>query len=346
MSSTYTPTPVALTSITIPSDGDGPDIKAADVNVPFEALADGIAHEGSRAWRSHSWTASGTIVLPSDCSAVLVDMFAGGGCGGNGSKDVPDNGTDSWNAGGGGGGRGGRFRGMLAVTAGHTLTVTVGAGGTLSGGTTPTDGSDSTVADGATVLARAKGGRCGANGLEIDTVTTVALVTHGGMAGDNDGVAPSILNGPGTSQVASTGQDVPGVLGGQGGQGASSHAWLTSNVRGDGRPADGYAGGAGGNQAGITDSGSYRAGGPGGGGAAGFGGVGGAGGHGGSGNNAGAGGNATAGTAAGANTGAGGGGGGGAGCGSGAIGDNGVGAAGGSGAVTIHYFSAATAAVT
>ena len=41
MSSTYTPNPANFpTAITIPSDGDGPGIKAADVNVPIEGVAD------------------------------------------------------------------------------------------------------------------------------------------------------------------------------------------------------------------------------------------------------------------------------------------------------------------
>jgi len=41
MSSVYSPTPVGLTDITIPDDGD--DLDAASVNTPIEALADAIA---------------------------------------------------------------------------------------------------------------------------------------------------------------------------------------------------------------------------------------------------------------------------------------------------------------
>jgi len=45
MSSTYTPDDTNdPASITIPSDGDGPGIKAADVNAAFEGLADKIAY--------------------------------------------------------------------------------------------------------------------------------------------------------------------------------------------------------------------------------------------------------------------------------------------------------------
>ncbi len=40
MSTVYTPTPTLITSITIPADGDPKN--AASVNVPFEALADGL----------------------------------------------------------------------------------------------------------------------------------------------------------------------------------------------------------------------------------------------------------------------------------------------------------------
>lgn len=42
MSSVYTPTPVALANITIPSDGDAKS--AASVNAPLEAIADGVKY--------------------------------------------------------------------------------------------------------------------------------------------------------------------------------------------------------------------------------------------------------------------------------------------------------------
>ncbi len=49
MSTTYAGNPSNNpTSITIPSDGDGPGIQAADVNVAFEGLADQIAHMRDR----------------------------------------------------------------------------------------------------------------------------------------------------------------------------------------------------------------------------------------------------------------------------------------------------------
>ena len=47
MSSVYTASPVALTDLTIPSDGDAP-IQASDVNPSFEGLADAVKHGSDR----------------------------------------------------------------------------------------------------------------------------------------------------------------------------------------------------------------------------------------------------------------------------------------------------------
>lgn len=56
MSSTYTPSAVAISTVTIPSDGDGPHIKAADVNVALEALADAATFNTNSAIVPTTWS--------------------------------------------------------------------------------------------------------------------------------------------------------------------------------------------------------------------------------------------------------------------------------------------------
>jgi hypothetical protein len=113
--------------------------------------------------------------------------------------------TEAWGAGGGGkaavgypaagGGGGGYTTAILAVTAGETLTITVGAGGT--GGAVPTAGTVSKITRVATDLTTANGGAAGtvatpAGGtFAFDgTVTGFGINGQAGEAGfnDNDGV--------------------------------------------------------------------------------------------------------------------------------------------------------------
>jgi hypothetical protein len=75
MSSVYTPTPVKLVSTTLPSDGDGPGIKAADVNPSFEGLADGVAYAQQITDALADLTALAAIATPANGLARHVVAF-------------------------------------------------------------------------------------------------------------------------------------------------------------------------------------------------------------------------------------------------------------------------------
>ena len=80
------------TAITIPSDGDGPGIKAADVNVAFEGLADRTAWLRALAEsigiKVSVFTSSGTYVVPAGVTNVILIGYGGGGGGGVGAVGV------------------------------------------------------------------------------------------------------------------------------------------------------------------------------------------------------------------------------------------------------------------
>ena len=110
------------------------------------ALGGHVFHAGS--WNtqaSYDWT------VPAGVTAITVICVGGGGAGE----------TNHDAASGGGGGL--AFKNGLAVTAGQTVTVKVGAGGfaTSWGVTDSPDGSDSYIQYGGTIYARANGGRGG-----------------------------------------------------------------------------------------------------------------------------------------------------------------------------------------
>lgn len=73
MSTVYTPNPVKLGSLTLVSDGDGPGIKAADVNPEFEGLADGVAFGDQRTTPLADLAALAAITTPADGSVRHVE---------------------------------------------------------------------------------------------------------------------------------------------------------------------------------------------------------------------------------------------------------------------------------
>jgi hypothetical protein len=79
--------------------------------------------------RGQVFTSTGTFTVPAGVSAVKVTVVGGGGGGGRG--------LDSSSSGGGGGGAGFGFKWITGLTAGATVSVTVGAGGAqqTNGGT-------------------------------------------------------------------------------------------------------------------------------------------------------------------------------------------------------------------
>lgn len=339
MSTTYTPDPTNdPADITIPSDGDGPGIKAADVNPAFEGLADQIA---ARRMKRDVFLTSGTWTCPVGVTVVMLEGVGGGGGGGGGAGG----GTVTSRQTTGGGGGGGALMGHMtvAVTPGTVYAVTVGAGGAggaaggaSADGTAGSDGNPSIfrVNPASTILGVFAGASHGGGGTRAPSTATDAAIAFGGPNVDTNG---HYDNYAGTQAIMSAvfwsrqsaipigrGGDAPANVNSEttGGSGGSS-------LEGFDSPTGGANG---------TDSGSYKAGcGGGSGGAGPFSAAGAnAGGAGGNGNNAGAGVAGSAGTAGQANSGEGGGGGGGGGSGtSGSSG--GAGAAGGSGRMIIIY---------
>lgn len=288
---------------------------------------------------------SGNWTVPDDVSAIEFWMCGGGGGGGIGA------GTGSYSGTGGGGGGGGEIVfGRMAVTAGGSLSYTVGAGGGSA-----TNGGDTTLG-----TLTAYGGEAGSNGSasnsthsagaaggssprEASGVIGRVLVNGAGNATSSDAAKVggelyrslmlattnlvSVSDGTSSAAIATAGWFAAPALGlmtrlpsGSGGGSAGSGA--TDRVGGAGG-ASVFTGLA---AAGGSGSGSSRSGGGGGGGCLTAGG------------NGGATGTSTGGTGGSpaANTGAGGGGGGGA-----LGGTNGPGGAGGSGVIYIFYSSRA-----
>lgn len=326
--STYTPTPVELGDITIPADGE--DVDAASVNVPLEAIADGVAFLHALGMKSKTFTADGTWNSPANCGAIgFVEMYGGGGGGGGGGRA----GTTNTDSGCGGGGGAGAQRVLVAVplAASTAYTVDVGAGG--SAGAVETSGGDGAQSSFGTI-AYARGGGGGCSTADVPAGSGAPRANRGGPVCQLTAAYYQRVPVVNTSDFAQT-------MFGAGGAGMNAASAAGASHVGN-RPltnSGSITGGSAGTH-GSTVS-TYLGGGGGGGGGAGPEGNGGAGGNGGNGNNAGVGGTGAAGTAAAANTGAGGGGGGCGGQGTSA-GTSGVGGAGGSGKVTIYYFGDAT----
>ena len=115
----------------------------------------------------YSWT------VPTGVESVNIVCVSGGG--GAGASTLSNNGV----SGGGGGGGGLHWVNSVSVTAGETLLVTSGAGGTggtAAGQNNSTDGADSFVKRAAASLSHVSGGGAGTY-----NVSNVNLVTAGGV---------------------------------------------------------------------------------------------------------------------------------------------------------------------
>lgn len=334
MSHVYTPASVALTTLTLPDDGDVN--LAASVNSPFEDLADAVIGLSSVFKATvTAFTANGTYTHPAGALPwVIVVGFGGGGGGAYGSSGLAADNRSS--AGGGGGGASKLSFQLFPVTA-IPYGVVIGAGG--AGGSAPAAGgaagANTDFGGGNVVFSGASGG---AGTLYVSAADTALPVTWGGTSTPTAyyDTASAQYDGFSVFDVAIGGPAAP-MHPGQGGYGIGSNGGTVFAI-GDGRRnhTGGQSGGARGTVG--TASGARRGGGSGGGGAAGLYGAGGAGGNGGNGA-AGTGANGTAGAAAAANTGAGGGGGGGGGFGGAGGGNGAAGGAGGSGRLWVISFT-------
>jgi hypothetical protein len=171
------------------------------------------------------------------------------------------------------------YSNSVVVTPAESLTVVVGAGGTVDGN----PGDLSSIARGATVLVRALGG--GAGGTNVGDVSNA-----GGAKGGFTGY--SYMGGGGAGGYSGAGGQGGGTIasvagtggaGGGGGRGGDSNTLVPYSYTGDG-----FAGGGGGGGVGILGTGSNGAGGSQGGSESSGGGGGGAGSSGSSGGNGGA----------------------------------------------------------
>ena len=161
------------------------------------------------------YTSSGTFTVPTGVTALNVVALGGGGGGGHNAATFV-----SQNAGGGGGG-GGMCISSLPVTAGESLTVTVGSGGSAGGG----NGGNSQVLRSSSLLIEGGGGSGGGQGSN-----------SGGSGGS--GTNPS---GSGAYSLQISGGD-----GGSGGSGFNSSATAGGGGGGGAAGADGnFSGGSG-----------------------------------------------------------------------------------------------------
>lgn len=338
MSGTYNPDPTNNpTSFTEPSDGDGPGIKAADVNPFLEGLADKLAYLIANFFKpdiEYNVVGSYNYVVPANVHYLLVWGYGGGGGGGAGL-----NGSGTATAvpcsGGGGGGSMPSWQ-LIAVVPGETLTIVVGDGG--NGGATfgapGLDGHEcyiSAVRPGpvTVILARFPGAQGGMGSPSLNTTPGSfwqSVYGGGPLASSANSPARLLLREQRTQYPDASDDGIPGF----GGRGVTTS--FPEVTRDGAQHPNGPIGGNGGTPG--TTGGFGAGGGGGGGGAGGPGGVGGNGGNGGNGGGT-AGGNATAGANAGAASGAGGGGGGAGGVGSSTSGTFGAGGKGGSGLIRI-----------
>lgn len=365
-----TNTTTAPATVGVPSDNDAWD--ASEFAPGFLGLAQRTANllYNLPAQQVFEYTGSGTLPVPVGAAFMAVMAWGGGGGGEGGCRGADTSGGASSEgfANGAGGAGAPMVTGVIAVTPGHLLTVTVGAAGTAGagGGGAGGDGGDSSVADGATTLIRARGGRGAgigtenyASGLNRGANPTAGVPSYTccspgavGIASSNprpppyafDVVGASVSSGGAFIDLMSLEREVPS----RGGSAVKTMIGHPANASagGSSTPGDaGYVGGAGGLDG--TGSGTIFPGCGGGGGGAGPGGNGGAGGTGGNAAgssatapNAGATGGATAGTAPPANSGGGGGGGGCGGDGGTGGGTGAAGSAGGSGYLLIAFLQA------
>jgi len=173
-----------------------------------------------------AFASSGSFVVPDYVNRIRVRAWGAGGGGGGGD--------DNANFYPGGGGGGGSFAdGILSVTPGETLTITVGAAGVggaalNAGAGFGTAGGDTKVLRGATPIFTAGGGGGGGGGSN-------GAAGAGGTAGTSSETIVSI----GYAGSAGTGV-LPGVGGIAGGGNIIPAPWDGTNIR-----TAGGAGGAG-----------------------------------------------------------------------------------------------------
>jgi len=174
-------------------------------------------------------TATGnTWVVPNGVSNIIVRLVAGGAGGGGGGST-----SSNVNQTGGGGGGGGEVKIVnVAVTAGDTLTATIGAGGAggaggSSGGsgTTGNAGGQTQLTDttSSTLLATCNGGYPGIGSPgSSNTVANGGLYAMSGLTSGTNSSSPYLAAGSGGISNSNSATVMQGVVGGAGGGNATT----------------------------------------------------------------------------------------------------------------------------
>ncbi|MEI6078870.1 MAG: hypothetical protein WCS94_25065 [Verrucomicrobiota bacterium] len=178
------------------------------------------------------FTNSGTFVVPTNVTRIMVEMWGGGG-GGGGNGPTPIAGVNYYTS-GGGGGAGGYQVGSLAVNAGSSYTVTVGGGGSGGNGSGGSGGSTSF----GNQLMTAGGGVGGQSG---KAVLSASIINHIFGPGGPGGYGRTFSGGAGQSGGVYGGGTGGGAVRGGGG------GWSSLGSGGSGVSPGGGGSGASGN---------------------------------------------------------------------------------------------------
>ncbi|WP_439487782.1 PKD-like domain-containing protein [Algoriphagus sp.] len=198
-------------------------------------LGGGLTETSAQTVQTFNTPGSQIFVVPVGVTSLSTEVWGGGGGGG---------GTFTGNAakGGGGGGGGYRINNNIAVVPGETLTITVGAGGSVGNNQNGQNGGISRIQRGATTLITVNGGT-------------------GGLASGNGGTgAVGTINGGNGGNGGASGGGASGT-GGNGGNGGIGGVGINAPLVGVGNQGQAPGGGGSGSR---SNDGTSRAGGVGG----------------------------------------------------------------------------------
>lgn len=173
---------------------------------------------------SQVFTSSGTFTIPTGVTGIYVEVIGGGGGGGG------NNGWD--NDAGGGGGASYTRQWYSGLTAGNTLTITVGAAGTAG-------------------TITGAGGAGGASSVASGTQTVVTCNSNGGGGGGPAGNGTNGTQGTGGAAGTTTFLSLLGGAGNDPGLAGKVYIWGQAG----GTSPTGYGNGGGGRSATQTGSG-------------------------------------------------------------------------------------------
>ena len=197
----------------------GSIIPPLDTTTPYNTITGPVVFTqvGTHTWR-----------VPDGVTSIQALVVAGGGAGGG-------------NLGGGGGAGGVLYNSSYSVTAGQTLTITVGAGGakfaTLQSGGTSNNGSNSSLTGGGGGTLTAIGGGAGGGG----SSSVAAVIGGSGGGASGYGTASGAAGTAGQGNAGGGGGNGSPAYGGGGGGGAGGTGSAGSSSTGGGQGGIGVA---------------------------------------------------------------------------------------------------------